>query len=92
MDGGEEPANYVFFGGHDSGVEPAVTISVAKRPGANAIGVADDVLKKIETLKGTLIPSDVEVSVTRDYAATAAEKSNELLSFFERNITKPTWS
>ena len=79
VDGGEEPANYVFFGGHDSGVEPAVTISVAKRPGANAIGVADDVLKKIETLKGTLIPSDVEVSVTRDYAATAAEKSNELL-------------
>ena len=79
VDGGEEPANYVFFGGHDSGVEPAVTISVAKRPGANAIGVADNVLKKIETLKGNLIPSDVEVSVTRDYAATAAEKSNELL-------------
>lgn len=79
MDGAEEPANYVFFGGRDSAEQPAVTISVAKRPGANAIGVADEVLKKIGTLKGTLIPSDIEVSVTRNYAATAAEKSNELL-------------
>jgi len=79
VDGGEEPASYVFFGERNSVEQPAVTISVAKRPGANAIGVADDVLRKIDTLKGTIIPSDIEVSVTRDYAATAAEKSNELL-------------
>ena len=59
--------------------EPAVTLSIAKRPGANAISVARDVLRKIETLKGTLIPRDVEVSITRDYGETAAEKSNELL-------------
>ncbi len=59
--------------------EPAVTLSIAKRPGANAISVTHDVLRKIETLKGTLIPRDVEVSITRNYGETAAEKSNELL-------------
>jgi multidrug efflux pump subunit AcrB len=84
VDGAEEPSNYVFFG-HGaarsswSDEEPAVTLSVAKRPGANAISVAEEVLRKIETLKGTLIPSDVTVSITRHYGKTAAEKSNELL-------------
>ena len=84
VDGAEEPSNYVFFGhgaarSSSPDEEPAVTLSVAKRPGANAISVADEVLRKIETLKGTLIPSDVTVSVTRHYGETAAEKSNELL-------------
>ena len=59
--------------------EPAVTLSIAKRPGANAISVAADVLRKVGTLKGTLIPREVEVSITRHYGVTAAEKSNELL-------------
>ena len=59
--------------------EPAVTLAIAKRPGANAIAVAEDVLRKVEGLKGTIIPSDVTVSVTRHYGETAAEKSNELL-------------
>lgn len=80
IDGGDEPANYVFFGrGGGTAEEPAVTLSVAKRPGANAIGVAEEVLRKVETLKGSIIPSDVEVSITRHYGETAAEKSNELL-------------
>ena len=59
--------------------QPAVTLAIAKRPGANAISVADDVLRKVELLKGTVIPRDVEVSLTRHYGQTAAEKSNELL-------------
>jgi multidrug efflux pump subunit AcrB len=92
VDGGEEPANYVFFGKgvganaslrsaetSPTGDEPAVTLSLAKRPGANAIAVAEDVLRKVETLKGSLIPADVEVNVTRHYGETAAEKSDELL-------------
>jgi len=79
VDGAEEASNYVFYGDKANPEESAVTITVAKRPGVNAIAVADDVLKKVNTLKGTLIPSDVTVSVTRDYAETAAEKSNELL-------------
>src|ERR1035437_1147295 len=59
--------------------EPAVTLAIAKRPGANAISVAHEVLRKVETLKGRVIPADVQVSITRHYGETAAEKSNELL-------------
>jgi multidrug efflux pump subunit AcrB len=58
---------------------PAVTLAVAKRKGTNAIAIAERVLEKVEHLKGTLIPSDVTVNVTRNYGETASEKSNELL-------------
>jgi multidrug efflux pump subunit AcrB len=78
VDGGEEPTQYVFHGSKTS-EEPAVTLSIAKRPGANAISVADEVLQKVELLKGSVIPADVTVSITRNYGETAAEKSNELL-------------
>ena len=80
VDGPEEPSTYVLFGGGDGAPEEAaVTLSVAKRPGANAVHVVDTVLAKIDSLKGSLIPDDVQVSVTRNYGETAAEKSNELL-------------
>ena len=59
--------------------EPAVTLAIAKRPGANAIAVAHAVLRKVESLKGREIPADVSVAITRNYGETAAEKSNELL-------------
>jgi len=58
---------------------PAVTISIAKRKGKNAIEIADKVLEKVEHLKGTLIPSGVTLTPTRNYGETASEKSNELL-------------
>ena len=87
VDGAEEPSQYVLFGygaarrAPDPGAEeePAVTLTVAKRPGANAITVANRVLRKLDTLRGTLIPSDVSVTITRHYGETAAEKSDELL-------------
>lgn len=84
-DGAEEPSQYVFFGSGmaraaDADDQPAVTLSIAKRPGANATSVARQVLKKIEALKGRTIPNDVDVTVTRNYGETAAEKSNELLT------------
>ena len=83
LDGAEEPSQYVFFGSgaanKNSPDEPAVTIAIAKRPGANAISVARQVLKKVDTLKGYIIPSDVQVSITRNYGVTAEDKSNELL-------------
>lgn len=79
-DGSEEPSHYVLFGATDRhDLEAAVTLSIAKRPGANAVTVVEDVLKKVDALKGTLLPADIEISVTRDYGATASEKSNELL-------------
>ena len=85
VDGPEEPADYVFFGlgpaarAGGPAVSPAVTLSIAKRKGTNAIDVADKVLAKVEGLKGTFLPGDVTLTVTRNYGETAAEKSNELL-------------
>jgi len=58
---------------------PAVTISVAKRKGANATWVAEDLVRKVEALQGKVIPADVQVTVTRNYGETAREKNNELL-------------
>jgi len=92
VDGPEEPSDYVMFGQVDAntnqakeeqpsnGIEPAVTIAVSKRKGTNAIDIADKVLAKVESLKGSFIPNDVRVTTTRNYGDTAAEKSNELLS------------
>src|ERR1035441_8560179 len=59
--------------------EAAVTLSIAKRPGANAISVAHEVLRKVEALRGRVIPNGVEMSITRHYGKTAEEKSDELL-------------
>jgi multidrug efflux pump subunit AcrB len=58
---------------------PAVTITLAKRPGANATELASRVLEKVEALRPRLLPSDVRVEVTRNYGRTAGEKSNELV-------------
>ncbi len=58
---------------------PAVTIAVAKRAGANAVTVAEEILHRVEMLEGRLIPEDIAVEVTRDYGETANEKANELL-------------
>jgi multidrug efflux pump subunit AcrB len=79
VDGSEEASQYVLHGSGGNLEEPAVTLTVAKRPGANAITVADEVMRKVDLLKGNLIPADITVDVTRNYGGTAAEKSNELL-------------
>jgi multidrug efflux pump subunit AcrB len=79
-DGEAEATSYVRFQSHASGTVPAVTLSVAKRRGTNAIEVSRLVLRKLDTLEGTLVPSDVHLAVTRDYGDTAGERSSELLS------------
>ncbi|RPJ56294.1 MAG: efflux RND transporter permease subunit, partial [Acidobacteria bacterium] len=58
---------------------PAVTITVAKRKGTNAIVIADKVIEKVKEAEGRLIPAGIGVTVTRNYGETAADKSNELL-------------
>jgi len=77
-DGGEEPSQY---GQYASGGKfyPAGTLAISKRKGTNAITVAEHVLTRVDGLKGNLIPNDVNVTTTRHYGETAAEKSNELL-------------
>ncbi len=58
---------------------PAVSLAIAKRPGANAVVVSDQIIERVESLEGSLIPSSVKVAVTRDYGDSANEKANELL-------------
>ncbi|MEO8594304.1 MAG: efflux RND transporter permease subunit [Candidatus Solibacter sp.] len=79
-DGGAEPTEYVRMVNAASKESlPAVTLSIAKRKGTNAVEVAGNVLRRIEPLKGSVIPADVQLDITRNYGETAAEKSNELL-------------
>lgn len=92
IDGPEEPSQYVFFGTGPVAVEkntadhmlpkgvfPAVTLTVSKRKGANAVAVSHRVLQRIHLATGSVIPDNIHVSVTRNYGDTAKEKSNELL-------------
>ncbi len=88
IDGPELSKNYVFFGHGAANVAlaqdypseyPAVTLSIAKRKGADAMKIADIVLEKVEHLKKTLLPDDVHVTVTRNYGETASQKVSELL-------------
>jgi len=87
IDGPELPLNYVSLGFGQASDKassykseyPAVTISVAKRKGADAMTIADEILAKVEHLKKTLIPDDVHVEVSRNYGETASEKVSELL-------------
>ncbi len=57
----------------------AVTLAIAKRKGTNAVWVANEVLDEVERLKGTVIPSNVDVLVTRNYGETANDKINGLV-------------
>ena len=58
---------------------PAVTIAIAKKPGSNAVEIAENIIQRLEQLKGTFIPDDVEVTITRNYGKTANEKSSKLI-------------
>lgn len=91
-DGPEEPGQYVFMGlgpaAAEKGIRPespkagqfeAVTLTVSKKKGANASVVAHEALKKVEALRGKLVPSDIQITTTRNYGETAKEKSDELL-------------
>jgi multidrug efflux pump subunit AcrB len=58
---------------------PAVSLAIAKRAGANAVVIAEHVLKRLAAVRGRLVPNGIEVSVTRDYGRSADDKVNELL-------------
>ncbi|MCG6920443.1 MAG: efflux RND transporter permease subunit [Acidobacteria bacterium] len=88
IDGPAEAQSAVLFSVGRAGgeyAEPAgseyqaVTISLAKRTGANATELAERVLAKVDELRPHLVPAGVHVDVTRDYGETAQEKSNELV-------------
>ena len=85
-DGPDQPSRYVWHGVGKAtapdkpGAEfPAVTLSVSKKPGVNAADVAEAVIQRAESLKGSVIPAGVEFTVTRNYGATATDKAQKLI-------------
>jgi multidrug efflux pump subunit AcrB len=56
-----------------------VTIALAKRAGANAVLISESIVDQLDSLKGRVVPQDVEVIVTRNYGETANDKANDLL-------------
>jgi multidrug efflux pump subunit AcrB len=62
------------------GVHPAITIAVTKKPGQNAVDVSRALRQRLEEMRNTVLPPDVQLTVTRDYGETAAEKANKLIS------------
>ena len=87
VDGPEIPKSYVSFGYGKASENfskytseyPAVTISIAKKKGADAMKISEKILNKIEHLKQHLLPNDVHIEVTRNYGETASQKVSELL-------------
>ncbi|MBP7627445.1 MAG: efflux RND transporter permease subunit, partial [Zoogloea sp.] len=88
LDGPDQPSRFVWHGlgkasggAAEAGGErfPAVTLSISKKPGENAADVADGVIRRIEALKGSIVPDGVEITVTRNYGATATEKADKLI-------------
>tara|TARA_R110000751_G_scaffold71441_5_gene144811 strand:- start:28 stop:3225 length:3198 start_codon:yes stop_codon:yes gene_type:complete len=65
--------------GEDLSRVPAVSIAVAKRPGTNAVLIADRILERLDAVEATIIPDGVELAITRNYGESANEKANELL-------------
>ncbi|QSX35968.1 efflux RND transporter permease subunit [Shewanella sedimentimangrovi] len=74
----DAPRQQVFHVDRE-GTVPAVTIAIGKQNGSNAVDIADAVLTRVEQLKGQLVPDNVQLTVTRNYGVTAADKSNTLI-------------
>jgi len=83
-DGPPPATRYVWHGmaardGRPAAEYPAVTLTVTKKAGVNAIDVADAVTRRVEALRNTVIPADVQVAQTRNYGATADDKARKLI-------------
>ena len=81
VDGPLPAARYVWHGvgGKDGGEFPAVTIAITKKAGENAIDVADAVMERVQALRNTVIPADVQVVETRNYGSSANDKAIKLI-------------
>ena len=80
-DGPPPPEHYVWYGtaGRNAAEYPAVTVSVTKKPGENAVAVTARLRARIAELHNTVIPEGVGVEISRDYGATANEKAVKLI-------------
>jgi multidrug efflux pump subunit AcrB len=87
-DSADQPKSYVWMGTGAAAADKqiaaqgeysAVTLAVTKKPGENAVEVADKLLQRVDELKGSVIPDDVQVTVTRNYGETANDKAMKLI-------------
>ncbi len=80
-DGAPPASRYVWHGtaGEGAAEYPAVTIAITKKPGENAIDVANGVVARVAQLRNTVIPDSMQVSETRNYGATANDKAQKLI-------------
>jgi multidrug efflux pump subunit AcrB len=88
QDGADQPNSYVWLGAGPAAADKdikargeytAVTVAISKKPGANAVEVTEKLLSRVNELKGSVIPADVQVSVTRNYGETANDKAMKLI-------------
>ena len=91
IDGPDQPGRYVWFGVGAAGTQqagkalapasefPAVTIAISKKAGENAVDVAEHLLRRVDQLKGSVIPEGVNVALTRNYGETANDKAMKLI-------------
>jgi multidrug efflux pump subunit AcrB len=81
--GADLPVSYVWHARSEQGeltdMHPAVTIAIAKKPGANASDITTAISRRIDELRGSLIPEGVQVDITRDYGKTANDKAIQLI-------------
>lgn len=85
----ETPKSYVTFvpgkssksrGIAVNGRYPAVTVTIAKQPGTNAVNIANNVIKRLSSLKGVIIPDKFKTTITRNYGETADSKAKKLIT------------
>ncbi|HAF44359.1 MAG TPA: multidrug transporter AcrB, partial [Gallionellaceae bacterium] len=88
LDSADQPKSYVWMGtgaaAGDKNIAArgefgAVTLAVTKKPGENAVDVANKLLQRVDELKGSVIPDDVQVTITRNYGETANDKAMKLI-------------
>ena len=88
QDGADQPGSYVWLGTGSAAADKqikakgeftAVTLAITKKPGANAVEIAEQLLARVDELKGSVIPADVQVSTTRNYGETANDKAMKLI-------------
>ena len=85
-DAADSPTRYVWHGAPlnsterpKAGIAPAVTLAIAKKPGANAADITAAISERLQSLQGRVIPEGIEVSITRDYGKTATDKAQKLI-------------
>ena len=71
---------YVMHGNAGSAqTYPAVTLAIAKKPGTNAVDIANAVTERMHYLQGIVLPEGVHASITRNYGQTADDKAKTLI-------------